>query len=69
MLEQTKIKPYLIDNSEVQLSTLTTTNANECFPSYSKYYQPIVKGRVRGIDIGLANLIHELTLTPLRSWQ
>ncbi len=28
--------------------TLTTTNADECFPNYSKMEQPIGKGRVQG---------------------
>jgi hypothetical protein len=42
------ILPYLIVDSEVQISALTTTNAYECFPNYSKMEQPIGKGRVRG---------------------
>jgi hypothetical protein len=39
--------PCLIVDSKVQPSTQTTTNANECFPNYSKMEQPIGKGRVR----------------------
>ncbi len=46
-LELTITSPYLIVGSEVQPSTLTTTNADECFPNYSKMEQPIGKGRVQ----------------------
>jgi hypothetical protein len=42
MLELTIISPYLIVDFEVQLST--STNADECFPNYSKTEQPIGKG-------------------------
>jgi|LakMenEpi03Aug12_release.lakeMendotaPanAssembly.Ray.scaffolds.fasta_scaffold1833859_1 hypothetical protein len=44
-LELIIIPPYLIVDSEVQLSTSTptTTNGVECFPSYSKMEQPLGK--------------------------
>jgi hypothetical protein len=47
MLELTITSPYLIVDSEDQLSTPTTTNDDECFSNYSKNEQPIGKGRVR----------------------
>jgi hypothetical protein len=46
MLELTIASPYLIDESEVQLSVARPINADECFPNYSKIKQPIGKGRV-----------------------
>jgi hypothetical protein len=48
MLELTITLLYLIVFSEVQLSTLTTTNGDKCFPNHSKLEQLIGKGRVRG---------------------
>jgi len=44
MPELTKTSPYLMADSEVQLSTPTTTNADKCFSDF----QPIEKRRVRG---------------------
>ncbi len=41
MLELTLTSPYLIVDSAVQLPTPKTTNADECFPTYSKMEQPI----------------------------
>jgi hypothetical protein len=46
-LEQTKTPPYLIVESEVQLSTLTTVNADNCLPKNSTMEQPIGEGRVQ----------------------
>ncbi len=70
--------PYLIVDSKVQLSTPTTTNADEYFPNY----QLIGKGRISGKEKGgswlyvldltlygawaLGNPMPELTLTPLK---
>ncbi len=48
MLELITTSPYIIVDSEVQLTTRTTMNAEKCFANYSKTEQPIVKGRVRG---------------------
>ncbi len=50
MPELTITSPYLIVDSEVQLSALTTMNVHECFFNY----QPIGKGRIlgRGRDKG-----------------
>jgi restriction endonuclease len=48
ILELTMTSPYLIVDSEVQLSTPTTTNAKECYPNYSKMEQPIGKERGQG---------------------
>ncbi len=44
MLELTITLLYLIEVSEAKLSTPTMTNAEECFPNYSKMEQPIGKG-------------------------
>jgi hypothetical protein len=48
MLQLTITSPYLIVDSEVQLSIPTTTNSGECFLIYSKIEQPIGNGRERG---------------------
>jgi hypothetical protein len=44
-MELTTTSPYLIVDSEVQLSTPTATNVDECFSNYSKMEQPKGKGR------------------------
>jgi hypothetical protein len=50
--------PYLIVDTEVQLSTPAQTNAKKCFPHYLKMEQQITKGRVqgRGKERGLLTL-------------
>ncbi len=48
MPEQTIPSPCLIVDSEVQLSTLTTTNVDECFP----HQQPIGKQERRQYEEG-----------------
>jgi hypothetical protein len=48
MLELTITSTYLIVDFEVQLSTSTMTNADECFPNYSKTEKTKGKRRVPG---------------------
>ncbi len=50
-MELTIISPYLILDSEVQLSTPSTTKADECFRNDWKMEQPIGKGRE---EVGVA---------------
>jgi hypothetical protein len=60
MLEPTITSPYLIVDFEVQLSTSTMTNADECFPNYSKTEKTNRKKRVteRGsAEVGAADVI------------